>query len=76
MSQNDTWTVVNQSAQNQIRFYHQIVGKNYILVGGEPAITITLKPTETANVPAEIQGITNRPLINKPSIVTDTRLAI
>jgi hypothetical protein len=47
-----------------------------LLVGGEPAITITLKPTEIANVPAEIQGITNRPLINKPSIVTDTRLAI
>ena len=28
-------------------------------------------------MPAEIQEITNRPLINKPSIVTnDTRLAI
>jgi hypothetical protein len=37
---------------------------------------ITLEPTEIANVPAETQGITNRPLINKPSIVTkDTRPA-
>jgi hypothetical protein len=44
------------------RFYHQTAGK---------------KPTEIANVPAEIQGITNRLLINKPSTVTnDTRLAI
>jgi hypothetical protein len=35
---------------------------------------ITLEPTEMANVLAETQGITNRPLvgevINKPSIVT------
>jgi hypothetical protein len=42
---------------------------------------ITLELTEMANVLAETQGITNRPLvgevINKPSIVTnDTRPAI
>ena len=42
---------------------------------------ITLELTEMANVLAETQGITNRPLVgevvNKPSIVTnDTRLVI
>jgi hypothetical protein len=69
-------TVLNQPAQNQIT--------------SEPTQTkvitkqpegITLEPTKIANVPAETQEITNRPLvdeaINKPSIVTkDTRPTI
>jgi hypothetical protein len=66
MSQNDTWTVVNQPAQIQII---SEPAQNQGFTTKQPE-RITLEPTEIANVPAETQGITNRPLINKPSIVT------